>query len=64
MARVLYIPSIYGRKGARRVGELADFDTTTKIGSYLFQFLEDTLISVKRDIGEEIFCVCAASTRS
>jgi 2-polyprenyl-3-methyl-5-hydroxy-6-metoxy-1,4-benzoquinol methylase len=64
MARVLYIPSVYGRKGMQRVGERSDFKTSTKVASYFFQLLEDALIRVKQDIGEEIFCVCAAPAKS
>ncbi len=63
MARVLYIPSAYGQKGMRRVGERSDFNTSTKVASYFFQVLEDLMARVKPDIGEEIFCVCAAPTK-
>jgi 2-polyprenyl-3-methyl-5-hydroxy-6-metoxy-1,4-benzoquinol methylase len=64
MARVLYIPSVYGKQGVQRVGERTDFKSSTKIASYGFQLLEDALIRLKPDIGEEIFCVCAAPAKA
>ena len=63
MARVLYIPSVYGQNGARRVGERSDFNISTKVASYFFQLLEDLAVKVKPGVGEEIFCVCAAPTK-
>ena len=59
MARVLYVPSVYGKRGERNVAERLNFKTSTKIASYGFQFLEDALIRLMPDVGEEIFCVCA-----
>jgi hypothetical protein len=56
---MLYLPSLHGKKGERNVAERTDFRTSMKVASYCFQFLEDALIRVKPNAGEEIFCVCA-----
>lgn len=63
MARMIYVPSVYGKNGAQNVGERSDFSAKTKIAGYLFQFLEDALIKLKPNSGEEIFGVCAASAK-
>jgi len=63
MARMIYVPSAYGKNGAQNVGERSDFSAKTKIAGYLFQFLEDGLISLKPNTGEEIFGVCAAPAK-
>jgi 2-polyprenyl-3-methyl-5-hydroxy-6-metoxy-1,4-benzoquinol methylase len=63
MARLIYTPSVYGKKGGQNVGERTGFRTRTKVASYLFQLLEDALVGLKPSVGEEIFCVCAAPAK-
>jgi len=60
LARMIYSPSVYAKKGSRNVGERVNFNLSTKCASYAFQLLEDALIQFKKDIGEEIYCVCTA----
>jgi hypothetical protein len=57
---MIYAPSSCARKGGRNVGEQTDFKVTTKCAAYAFQALEDALALFNDDIGEEIYCVCAA----
>jgi len=64
MAHMIYNPSVCARKGERSVMERRDFPVPTKAASYLFQFLEDVLVRVKGDAGEEIFCVCGTAVNS
>ena len=64
MAHTIYNPSVCARKGERNVGERTDFKVRTKVASYFFQLLEDALIRVKPDVGEEIFCVCGTPVNS
>jgi hypothetical protein len=63
MAHMIYNPSVCAKKGERDVGQRTDFKLSTKVASYLFQLLEDTLIRLKPNAGEEIFCVCAARSK-
>jgi len=58
MAHMIYNPSVCAKQGARNVGELTDFKVRTKVASYFFQLLEDAMIKLKPDSGEEIFCSC------
>jgi 2-polyprenyl-3-methyl-5-hydroxy-6-metoxy-1,4-benzoquinol methylase len=60
IARMIYSPSVRAGKGGRNVGEQTDFKVTTKCAAYAFQALEDALALFNHDIGEEIYCVCAA----
>jgi len=60
MARFIYMASACARKGEQKVGERRSFDRITQIGSYFFAALENILISLKEDWGEELFCVCTA----
>jgi 2-polyprenyl-3-methyl-5-hydroxy-6-metoxy-1,4-benzoquinol methylase len=61
LARMIYAPSACAQEGGRDVGERTDFKVSTKCAAYAFQVLEDVLALFKRDIGEEIYCVCAAA---
>lgn len=60
MGRMIYNPSVYAKKGKRNLGQFSQFRVTTKTAAYLFQLLEDGVIRLKHDAGEEIFCVCTA----
>ncbi len=60
LARMIYIASGCARDGHADVGERVDFKKTTKLASYLFQTMEDSLGFLAKGFGEEIFCVCVA----
>jgi SAM-dependent methyltransferase len=57
LARRIYNPSSYAKKGEVQIGSRTDFSSITKIAAYLFQAIEDSCISIS-DVGEEIYCVC------
>ena len=60
MARFIYMASACAKKGEQKVGERRSFDRITQIKSYFFGALENILVSLKEDWGEEIFCICTA----
>jgi 2-polyprenyl-3-methyl-5-hydroxy-6-metoxy-1,4-benzoquinol methylase len=60
LARMIYSPSVCAKRDERDVGQRTGFEVGTKIAAYLFQGLEDLLLYVKKDVGEELLCVCAA----
>jgi SAM-dependent methyltransferase len=60
LARMIYIPSIYAKAGRREIGDMHTFEISTKCAAYAFQLLEDLIMGFKKDIGEEIYCVCTA----
>jgi 2-polyprenyl-3-methyl-5-hydroxy-6-metoxy-1,4-benzoquinol methylase len=62
LARMIYGPSVCAKHNGRDVGERTSFKVSTKVAAYMFQGLEDLLLYVKKDLGEEIHCVCAAGT--
>jgi len=64
LARMIYSPSICAKNGSRDVGERVNFKVSTKCASYAFQLLEDAMIPFKKDIGEEICCVCTATAEN
>jgi 2-polyprenyl-3-methyl-5-hydroxy-6-metoxy-1,4-benzoquinol methylase len=63
LARMIYSPSVCAKHDDRNVGERMSFKLSTKIAAYLFQGLEDLLMYMKKDVGEEIFCVCTATAQ-
>ena len=64
MAHMIYNPSAYAKQGERNVGERTNFKVRTKAASYFFQLLEDALIKLKPDAGEEIFFLCGTRLNS
>jgi 2-polyprenyl-3-methyl-5-hydroxy-6-metoxy-1,4-benzoquinol methylase len=60
LARMIYCPSVCAREGRHDVGEQTNFRVRTKLGSYFFQAIEDSLMYLANGIGEEILCVCVA----
>jgi 2-polyprenyl-3-methyl-5-hydroxy-6-metoxy-1,4-benzoquinol methylase len=60
LARMIYAPSACARSGDREVGGRSTFSPGTRYASYAFQLLEDLLMPFKKDVGEEIYCVCTA----
>jgi 2-polyprenyl-3-methyl-5-hydroxy-6-metoxy-1,4-benzoquinol methylase len=59
LALRIYPTSVYARKGCRDVGERTNFRVRTKIAAYLFQAIEELLVFLRKDVGEELFCVCS-----
>jgi 2-polyprenyl-3-methyl-5-hydroxy-6-metoxy-1,4-benzoquinol methylase len=59
LARMIYNPSAYARRGCRDVGHRINFRVRTKIAAYLFQAVEESIMYLSQDAGEEIFCVCS-----
>ncbi|PYX76278.1 MAG: hypothetical protein DMG72_05330 [Acidobacteria bacterium] len=62
LARMIYSPSVCAKQDGRAIGERTSFKVSTRIAAYFFQGLEDLLLYLKKDLGEEIFCVCSAPT--
>jgi 2-polyprenyl-3-methyl-5-hydroxy-6-metoxy-1,4-benzoquinol methylase len=59
LARMIYNPSAYAQRGCRDVGQRTNFRVRTKIAAYLFQGVEESIMCLSKDAGEEIFCVCS-----
>jgi SAM-dependent methyltransferase len=59
LARMIYSPSLYAKRGKTRIGEKTNFSTTTKARAYLFEVIEEVLLPFAGDAGEELFCVCS-----
>lgn len=59
LARMIYNPSTYAQLGCRNVGQRVDFRVRTKMAAYLFQAIEESIMYLRKDAGEEIFCVCS-----
>jgi 2-polyprenyl-3-methyl-5-hydroxy-6-metoxy-1,4-benzoquinol methylase len=60
LARMIYNPSASAKSGETRIGEKTSFRTSTKVSAFLFQAVEDVWIHFRKDVGEELFCVCSA----
>jgi 2-polyprenyl-3-methyl-5-hydroxy-6-metoxy-1,4-benzoquinol methylase len=60
LARMIFAMSVCAKGGSRDIGEQINFNVKTRCASYAFQLLEDAMIQFKKDIGEEIYCVCTA----
>lgn len=60
LARMIYNPSASARTGEAGIGEKTNFKTSTKASAFLFQAIEDLWIQFRKDVGEELFCVCSA----
>ncbi len=58
LAQMIYKHSACAKAGERGVAERINFDIRTKIASRLFRMLEGAVLLMKKDAGEEIFCVC------
>jgi 2-polyprenyl-3-methyl-5-hydroxy-6-metoxy-1,4-benzoquinol methylase len=58
LAQMIYRQSACARAGDRGVGERINFKMGTKVAARLFRMIEDSVVRLKRDCGEEIFCVC------
>jgi 2-polyprenyl-3-methyl-5-hydroxy-6-metoxy-1,4-benzoquinol methylase len=62
IAHMIYIASACAKQGGQDVGERRNFKVSTKVAAYLFRAFEDSVMYLKKDIGEEVFCACAAPT--
>jgi 2-polyprenyl-3-methyl-5-hydroxy-6-metoxy-1,4-benzoquinol methylase len=63
LAQMIYNQSAYAKAGESGVAERADFKVRTKISGRLFRMFEGLLLRMKKDAGEEIFCVCTKPAR-
>jgi hypothetical protein len=61
LAPMVYSPSAYAKPGGWDLGERNKFKVSTTIAAYFFQALEDSVMCFKKDMGEEISCVCVPS---
>lgn len=60
LAHMIYTASACAKAGGRDVGEQSNFKATIKLAAYLFRALEDSLMPVKDELGEEVFCICTS----
>jgi len=58
---MIYAPSACAKAGGRDVGERNDFKVSIKVAAYMFRVLEDLIMLLRDQLGEEVFCVCTAS---
>jgi 2-polyprenyl-3-methyl-5-hydroxy-6-metoxy-1,4-benzoquinol methylase len=58
LAQMIYRQSAYAKAGDRGLGERTNFKMSTKVAARLFRMIEDSIVRLKKDAGEEIFCVC------
>jgi 2-polyprenyl-3-methyl-5-hydroxy-6-metoxy-1,4-benzoquinol methylase len=61
---MIYATSVYAQRGCRDIGHRFDFRARTKIAGYLFQAVEEIVMYLNKDVGEEIFCVCSAPRKT
>ncbi len=59
LAQMIYSQSACASAGDQGVGERTTFKMSTKVAARLFRMIENAAVRVKKDLGEEIFCVCA-----
>lgn len=58
LAQMIYLHSASARAGDRNVGQEINFRKSTKVAARLFRLIENSILRLKKDVGEEIFCVC------
>lgn len=61
MAVRIHNASACAKNGEENVSQRRTFGATTKITGYVFMLVENTLIYLRRNLGEEIFCECSAA---
>jgi len=64
LAQMIYHHSSYAKAGDLGVAERINFKTSTKVAARLFRIIENLLVYLNKDAGEEIFCVCVAPSKS
>jgi 2-polyprenyl-3-methyl-5-hydroxy-6-metoxy-1,4-benzoquinol methylase len=57
LAQMIYNNSACARAGEQEVGERTQFKMTSKLAARLFRISEDWMISLGKQVGEEIFCM-------
>jgi 2-polyprenyl-3-methyl-5-hydroxy-6-metoxy-1,4-benzoquinol methylase len=62
LAQMIYNHSACAKAGEFAIADRAQFNTSTKIAARLFRMFEGLLLTIKKDLGEEIFCICTKST--
>jgi len=60
LAHMIYTASACAKQGGQDIGERSSFKVSTKVAAYLFRAFEDSVMHLKKDVGEELFCVCVA----
>jgi 2-polyprenyl-3-methyl-5-hydroxy-6-metoxy-1,4-benzoquinol methylase len=58
LAQMIYRHSACASSGDRSVGQRTNFSISTKLAARLFRMIEGWVVRLKKDAGEEIFCVC------
>jgi len=58
LAQMIYRQSACASSGDRDVGQRTNFKIGTKLAARLFRMIENSVVRLKKDAGEEIFCVC------
>jgi len=59
LAQMIYSQSARASAGDQSVGERTTFKIGTKVAARLFRLIENLMLRIKKDLGEEIFCVSA-----
>jgi 2-polyprenyl-3-methyl-5-hydroxy-6-metoxy-1,4-benzoquinol methylase len=59
LARMIYNPSVYAKQGHQDIGLRVNFRLRTKIAAFLFHAVEESVMYLNRDVGEELYCVCS-----
>ena len=58
LAQMIYKQSACASVGECGVGERIKFNIGTKLAARLFRVIEEYILRVRKQVGEEIFCVC------
>lgn len=58
LAQMIYKNSVCASAGEREVGQRSQFGIVSKLSAHLFRVIEDLLIKMKKNVGEEILCIC------
>jgi hypothetical protein len=61
---MIYHHSACAKAGDMGVADRTNFKTNAKVAARLFRLIENLLVYLKKDAGEEIFCVCVPSKES
>ena len=62
LAQMIYVHSACAKRGARNIAERVESNLGIKISARIFRLLEELIVRLGRDVGEEIFCVCVVRT--
>jgi 2-polyprenyl-3-methyl-5-hydroxy-6-metoxy-1,4-benzoquinol methylase len=64
LAQMIYKQSASARAGALGVGEASQPRLGTKLAARLFHLIENLVVRVRKNSGEELFCICAKPVAS